>query len=1064
MQNLNELQLNEVKDSQLPALEILVNLGWTYISKKEVNEERKNDNSKFILANIAKEKLMEINSYEVDNVDYKFSDKDIYDAIEEIERVPFDGMTSTSEKIFNTIMPTSGGRTVKVNVNGKNSSQNFKFIDFTNIERNSFHVAVEYTVSGKQDVRPDIVCFVNGLPFVVIENKRGSVPINEAISDLIKKQSIDFAPRFFAMTQLLIAANGNEVQYGATGTPAKFYAVWKEKSESQNEFDIKIKNTISKKIDENIYNQILIDLNENKNSDLQSLSQDLNRMPTPQDKSLFALLVPSRLLDLTKNYILFDAGVKKISRYQQYFAIDKMLKRIEEREVISGNNKRKGGIVWHTQGSGKSLTMVMFVKAIIESQKIINPRVIIVTDRKDLDRQIRDTFKSCNLKKEVTQATSGQHLIDLIKNKTLNVVTTLVFKFDSLSKNISDFSDTDENIFVLIDEAHRSQNGMANLQMNKIIPNACYIAFTGTPLMKDEKATYKKFGDYIDKYTIDDALTDGVVLPLIYEGKFVNAVANNEMIDKHVERLAENLSDKDKKILHKDVNKKTVKNNPQVISEIAYDIEKHFSLNFQGTGLKAQLVAPSKYSAILFQKFFERNNKIKTATVISDESFEIISDEDDHKKEVLEFLTNIKNTKGNIEKYEKDVIDSFKNNEDGVEIIIVVDKLLTGFDAPRNTILYLCKDLKDHNLLQAIARVNRLFENKKLPKTAGYIIDYSENAKNIDSAMKLFGNYDEDDVKNTLIDIKNKVAELSESHANVIDIFKVVKNKNDVENYLTLLSSEFERNKFYKNLNTFVRNMSECFALQEFVHEFKGLENLRVDLKKFLDLRKIANIRYADKTDLTQYKKALIRILDKYIDAEEVELLTKPIDITNKEEFQNAIASLGDKTKAEAIAFQLDKTISEKYDTDPSFYEKFSFRVTEVIENLRKGKLADIEALKQLKLWQEDLFNKKDETISPRLTNIKCGDVYYRNIKEFLPEINEEVFVELVLNVSKIVENGAIVDWYKNNDVKRVIMNNIDDYLYDFLSKNNIHSEESNLKNLILKILDLSEKNYEIFN
>jgi type I restriction enzyme, R subunit len=761
MQNLNELHLNEVKDSQLPAVEILVNLGWKYISKADINKERKNNNSKFILTEIAKEKLMEINDYEVGGEKYKFSDKDIYDAIEEMEKMPFDGMTSTSEKIFNTIMPTSGGRTIKVNVNGKNSSQNFKFIDFANIENNSFHVAVEYIVSGKQDIRPDIVCFVNGLPFVVIENKRSSVAITDAISDLIKKQNVDFAPRFFAMAQLLIAANGNEVQYGATGTPAKFYAVWKEKSESQNEFDAKVQQAISKKIDENLYMQVLSDLNENKNSDLQSLRQDLNRLATPQDRSLFALLQPKRLLDLTKNCILFDAGIKKVSRYQQYFAIDKILKKIDEREMVGGNSKRKGGIVWHTQGSGKSLTMVMFVKALIENPNIINPRVIIVTDRKDLDRQIRDTFKNCNLKKEVTQATSGQHLIDLIKNKTLNVITTLVFKFDSSSKNNSDFSDTDENIFVLIDEAHRSQNGMANLQMNKIIPNACYIAFTGTPLMKDEKATYKKFGDYIDKYTIDDALVDGVVLPLIYEGRFINAVSNNEMIDKHLERLTENLNDKDKKALHRNIKKKDIKSNPQIVSEIAYDIENHFSLNFQGTGLKAQLVAPSKYSAILFQKFFETSCKIKTATVISDENFDVISDEGDHKKEVLEFLNNIKTTRGNIEKYEKEVIDSFKNNEDGIEIIIVVDKLLTGFDAPRNTILYLCKDLKDHNLLQAIARVNRLFENKKLPKTAGYIIDYSENAKNIDSAMKLFGNYDEEDVKNTLIDIKNKVIELS---------------------------------------------------------------------------------------------------------------------------------------------------------------------------------------------------------------------------------------------------------------------------------------------------------------
>ncbi|HPG65159.1 MAG TPA: hypothetical protein PLE82_07460, partial [Saccharofermentans sp.] len=371
------------------------------------------------------------------------------------------------------------------------------------------------------------------------------------------------------------------------------------------------------------------------------------------------------------------------------------------------------------------------------------------------------------------------------------------------------------------------------------------------------------------------------------------------------------LSDKQKKELQKDINSRIIKNNPQRIVEIGYDIEKHFINNFQDTGLKAQIVAPSKYSAILFQKFFESRGKIRTAVIISDEHED--GDEGNlHKKEVLEYLRRIRDNHSNVDKYEKDVIDSFKYNEDGIEVIIVVDKLLTGFDAPPNTVLYLAKDLKDHNLLQAIARVNRLYDNKReKPKTAGFIIDYSENAKNIDTAMRLFGNYDEDDVKGTLIDVNDKIQELEQSYSIVHDIFKGVKKKADDESYLQFLSDQPKREVFYKALNSFIKNLNECFVLQDFVHGFKHLDVYKKELKKFMELRKAASLKYADRIDLLEYKQSLVKILDQYVDANGVELLTCPIDITNRKMFEEAIEGLGsDKSKAEAIAAQTQKTIT----------------------------------------------------------------------------------------------------------------------------------------------------------
>ncbi len=648
---LKTVHFDEARQSQLPFIEILLNMGYKYISAEDAMRERGSDATNFILSDVAAKKLMEINSYEIDGVEYKFSEKDVRDAIDELGNIQYEGLIDTAQKIYNIIMPTSGGKTIKINQGGKSMSKNFRFIDFANPENNDFHVTAEFEATGKQNIRPDIVCFVNGIPFAVIENKKSSVAALEAINQMNRNQGPEFCPRLYAYTQLLVGTNNKELQYGTTGTLSKFYAVWKEKEASKEEVDERVLKLIKKQIPIEVYAQVLTDLNGATDGH----AQKLDRLPTEQDRGVVSLFEPKRLLDLTKNYILFDAGVKKLSRYQQYFAIHKMLKRIDEEETTGrGITRRKGGLVWHTQGSGKSLTMVMFVKALIESPHISNPRIIIVTDRKDLDKQIKDTFKNCNLKKEVVQATSGQHLLDLLKDKNLAVVTTLVHKFESARKKNFGLVDPDKNIFVLVDEAHRSQNGIANLEMNRIIPNACYIGFTGTPLMKNEKESWRKFGGYIDKYTIDDALEDKIILPLIYEGRYVDLVQNAKQIDRHVERITEGLNDKQKKDLQKFIGTKIIKDNPQRIVEISYDIEKHYCENFQNTGLKAQIVAPSKFSAVLFQKFFESRSKVRTAIVISDEH-EDGDEENTHRKEVVTYLENVRKNHSSVAKYEKDV-------------------------------------------------------------------------------------------------------------------------------------------------------------------------------------------------------------------------------------------------------------------------------------------------------------------------------------------------------------------------------------------------------------------------
>ena len=1055
---LEDMDFDEVRQSQLPMVELLVALGYSYLSNDELMRQRGGDYSNYLLKSIATDSLMQINQYESDGQTFRFRREDIVEAIDELENIQFEGLIDTSKNVYNMIMPLAGGKTVRIFNEGKYESKSLRFIDFKNPEKNAFHVAVEVVLSAKDGkCRPDIICYVNGLPFVVVENKKSSVDVRKAIDQMIRNQSPEYSPRFFAYPQSLIGANSQEFKYGTTGAKAEFYVKWKEKEKTLDELNQQASRLIKHKIDETIYSRICEDLSAN----LGNHKQKLDRQPTEQDRATISLLSKDRLLNIAKNFIIYDGTEKKIMRYQQFFAVNKILQRIHEKEAVEPHGeRRRGGIIWHTQGSGKSLTMVMFVRALIEDPAITNPRVLIVTDRRDLDRQITSTFRNVGLKKKVTQATSGRHLLKLIRDKDTSVITTLVQKFESAKNQRAGFVDLDQDIFVLIDEAHRTQYGTANMEMNRIIPNACYIAFTGTPLLKKDKSQ-RKFDSFIDKYTIDDALADEVILHLIYEGRYVDLVQDKQEIDRQIQRLTEGLSEKQKKLLQKNVKLKIIKDNPQRITEIVCDIQSHYIENFQGTGLKAQIVAPSKYSAVMMQKIFQNAGKIKTALVISGEN-DIVDKQDEHKEEVLAYLKSIKDNYVDLLSYEKAVIESFKNDDKGVEVLIVVDKLLTGFDAPRNTALYLAKQLRDHNLLQAIARVNRLYNNDQKPKTAGFIIDYSENAKDIKKAMQLFGNYDDEDVKSALIDIKEKIGDLQGSRQALQDIFEGVDD--DGEAYLRHLDEGQHRQDFYGALSKHLKNFSECMVLRDFVNNFEDIDLYRRESKKFMELRKSASLLHGEDVDFSRYKGELTKIIDKNIKAKEAELLTQPIDITNSELFNRAIESMGSNhTKAKALAAQTQTIIQSLKSRDPEFYRKFSEKITAIIESMKASKLADLEALHQLQIVSKQVLDKDNADLPPEIAATEGADFLYRNLKGSL-RLEEDLYQQVILDICKIIKQNVRVDWWNNNEVKRIIKNKVDDYIYDKLKVGkNIDIPTEQVEKILDDVMQFAENNQEVF-
>jgi type I restriction enzyme R subunit len=641
-------------------------------------------------------------------------------------------------------------------------------------------------------------------------------PLSQAISQHLRNQQEDGIRGLYVYAQLLLGLATHQAAYGTNASPEKFWAQWEEKFEASSE--------------EQAYRHALHTL---RNTHLTAAQKDElfaerfryvryyfeamekgDLQTTRQDEYLYSLCRPERLLDLTHNYILFEDGEKKIARYQQYFAIRKTMQRVRTLE----HGKRRGGVIWHTQGSGKSLTMVMLAQAIAQEKSILNPKIILVTDRVDLDSQLTKTFGKC--KKPVLNATTGQRLIELLESKSDAVVTTIINKFEA-AVNKATHPFTSPDIFVLIDEGHRTQYGTFNVKMQKVLPNACFLAFTGTPLLKKEKSTAGKFGGIIDKYTVDKAVKDGAVVPILYEGRHAVQEVNTKAIDRYFDMVSEPLTPYQRADLKKKFSRADQLNTTeQKIHNTAWDITTHYLANWgkdkTGThsGFKGMVVCPNKLTAIRYKEVFDQIGRISTDVIISAPDEREGTDEayGESTDQVLRFWKKMMDKHG--KKYEENTINQFKHG-DTPELLIVVDKLLTGFDAPRAVVLYVCRSLKEHTLLQAIARVNRVSEGKDY----GYIIDYYGILGELDQALTTYTSledFDEEDLAGTLTDVREELKKLPQRHSELVDIFKTIPNKLDEEAYAALLGDEAIRSQFYDKLSAFARALKIALASLEY--------------------------------------------------------------------------------------------------------------------------------------------------------------------------------------------------------------------------------------------------------
>lgn len=1016
---MNRISFKEDDISKKPALELLQNLGYTYISPDEALAMRGGKTSNVLLEDVLRKRLRELNSIKIGNhKEARFSEQNIENGVIAMRNVPMEGgYLSGNEAIYNML---TLGKAFEQSIDGDKKNYTMQYIDWDEPQNNVYHVTEEFAVTrtGIADTyRPDIVLFVNGIPLVIIECKRPDVKGAEeqAVSQHLRNQQDDGIRGLYVYSALLLAVGNSFGSYGTTGAAANFWCKWHEMFNSNEE--------------ELNYKKKLLEI-VNKDS-------ETTRTPTQQDEYIYNLCRPERLLELIYHFTQFDAGIKKLARYQQYFTVKKVVERVKTIEA----GRRNGGVVWHTQGSGKSLTMVMLAQMI--ATEIKNPRIILVTDRTDLDYQITKTFRKCG--KDVDNANTGKKLVELLESETDAVITTIINKFATAVKKIRQPL-TNPNIFVLIDEAHRSQYKELAIQMERVLPNACKIAFTGTPLTKDDK-TARTFGGIIKPvYTINQAVKDNAVRPLLYEGRIVPQSVMEGPIDSFFTHVCEDLTEEQSADLKKKFSRAGVLNQTeQRIYSIATDISKHYAENWKDTGFKAMLVTPKKHIAILYKKFLDEIGKVTSEVLITapDDREGEETAYGKTQEDVKAFWKQMMDEHGTPRKYQENLISRFKGHENP-EIMIVVDKLLTGFDEPKVAVMYIDRKLCGHTLLQAVARANRVCEGKQY----GYIIDYYGVLKELDDALGVYSNYDEEGkgvFRETLVPIGDKISELPQKSSDLWDMFKTIPNKRDFEAYAQSLRLEDRRHEFYDRLKSFSSVLRLALSTKEFhdTTDDKTIQRYKEDMRMFAKLRTAVQLRYSDTINYKKYEARIEKLINQHVESDEVKVITQLVNIFDTENFQKEIDKIvGTAAKADTIASRTAKYIKENMDSDPAFYKKFSQLIKETIEAYEQGRLNENEYLNQMLQFKEDVLNHTDSDMPHELENNNTAKAYYgitlENYKRLFPEqpVKEMALAttkafENIIREAVIIDDTVIVDWQSKNDIVGRIKIALEDELID---------------------------------
>ena len=986
----------EQYSAHIPALHLLCNLGWNFLSTADCMALRGSTREVILKPRLIE--VLQTRRYEYKGQWYPLSPGGIDQIVRELSSASLvDGLLPANERLYAKL--ALGITITEFMPDGKKHQPTIAVIDWTNPAANRWDVTEELEVLSAQGTHtrtPDIVCFVNGIALVVMEAKRSEKSsgnptskgmVEEGISQQLRNQRPDEIPQLFAYAQLLLSISQTEGRYGTTHTAAKFWARWRE--EAPDEADIgTLKN-------QPLPASTRAALFEGKSAALCGHFDALWAQPmlaTEQDRLLISLLSPARLLEFLRGYVLFDRKVGKIvARYPQFFGIRALVARISQLRPDGG---REGGVLWHTTGSGKSFTMVLLTKALVMVDALKECRVVVVTDRVDLEGQLLRNFmsggafgasKATAKEGDHSKALSGRDLAKRIAQGSERITFTLVHKFNTASK-LSECRNDSPNLIVLVDEGHRSHGGETHERMKKALPRAAYIAFTGTPLLKDEK-TANKFGPIVHAYTMQRAVEDGTVAPLLYEERVPELTINEDAVTRWFDKITASLSEAQRSDLkRKYAQKRVVFGAANRIELIAWDIATHFSNNFKqlGLGLKGQVATASKLDAIRYKKALDETGLVTSAVIMSPpDTREGNSDVDeDTLPEVQKWWKQTVAAHGaDPEAYEKQLINDFAT--DGApDLLIVVDKLLTGFDEPRNAVLYIDKPLKGHNLIQAVARVNRLHDAKRF----GMLVAYRSILEELDTAIQGYqdletrtqGGFDVADIAGLYHQFSTEYKRLPALHDALWSFFKGVANKLDREQFRQVLSPRFvadpdseeydERQKlrddFYEVLTTFGLCLQTALSSRSFFEDKSFSESLiaryKSDLRFFTELRQTARRDAMETVDYSAYEEQIRRLVDKQVIGNEVREPEGVYLVHQLGQAEDIEKWSEEKTRNETdmIKTRLRKTIEQALAQDPYAQKVFG--------ELLKQAILEAEAMFDHPIKQYALFKDFEQKVEAR--------------------------------------------------------------------------------------------------
>ncbi|MGB3419230.1 MAG: HsdR family type I site-specific deoxyribonuclease [Dolichospermum sp.] len=904
---------------------------------------------------------------------------------------------------------------IKVNPEAGEKTQSVYLINWQEPLKNNFYIAEEVSIKGENDKRPDIVLYINGIALAVLELKSSTVSVSEGIRQNLDSQESIFIKSFFNTVQLVAAGNDTQgLRYGTTKTSEKYYLTWKEDS----------------------YHHITNLL----------------------DKHLLQLCEKHRFLDIIYNFILFDSGIKKLCRSHQYLGIKAAQDHIKRQE---------GGIIWHTQGSGKSLTMVWLTKWIREFYP--KARVLIITDREELDNQIKDVFLGVN--EDIYRTKSGQDLITQLQNTTPSLICSLIHKFGKKQNNTEtqEYEDYIKELkrnlpkkfqpygqfYVFVDECHRTQAGKLHKAMKDILPNALFIGFTGTPLLKqDKQSSLEVFGKYIHTYKFNEAVGDKVVLDLRYEARNVEQyITSQRKIDQWFADKTSGLTETAKAELKKRWGTmQKILSSKSRLEMIVKDIISDFSTKerLQNGKGNAILVAGSIYEACKYYELFQSAGFSQCAIITSyDPTIKSIKGETTgegktdkiHQYEIYQKMLNGQKA----DKFEQEVKNKFVNSPAQMQLLIVVDKLLTGFDAPPATYLYIDKKMRDHGLFQAVCRVNRLDSEDK---EYGYIIDYKDLFASLEKSVQdytsaAFADYDIADIagllSNRLEKGKNDLDTARQALKALCEAVKPPYHTADYTRYFCgntenpedLKNTEPQRLLLYKSVNSLVRNYANIAnEMAAAGYTEREIYQIKKEVKHYQQVSQEIKLASGDYIDFKAYQNDMRQLIDSYIGAEASQILANFENLTLVELIVNhgvnAVDSLppgirnNQTAVAETIENNLRKLIVEQQPTNPKYFDKMSILLQELIDN-RKTATAEYENyLQKIIILAQEIHQPSKSSTYPPSLNTSAKIALYDNLDQ------DE---QLALTIDRVIRQTKQDGWRGNKVKERMIKNAIKKYL-----------------------------------